>query len=259
MPFGVDALAVFGDDTFRIGVVHAAHREVDAALAVGRQIVDDATDAVERFALIHVREHPALGDQLRHRRAKPTLDDEQLVLRVHRQRAAGAGVGVRDRRFARRVELHDLAVVVLREQQSAISGAEDAVAVVAGLLPEERPLLTRSDDAGNLRHLVFPHARHRRGGTAATPAGTASSAASGRRRLARRDQRGIAGIGWRLHQRGRRIRGRCRQPRRLTLRERGQRSSHGHRDDEHTFGLHRASRMRQHIPKPFRHLRLECC
>jgi len=72
-------------------------------------------------------------------------DDEQVSLRTHRQRAARVRVRVRHGRFATFIQFHHFAAVVLRQQQTAVIGADDAVAVVAGLLPEERPLLARSD------------------------------------------------------------------------------------------------------------------
>ena len=99
------------------------------------------------------------------------------------------------------IELQDLAVVVLREQQRAIVGADDAVAVVADFLPEELPLLARGNHAGDRFNLVLrerlapaPARRlHARGPSAATTA-----AARRRRCLAHGDQRRISGIGRRL-------------------------------------------------------------
>ena len=154
---------------FGLGVVDAAHREVHAALAVGGQIVDDAADAVERIALIPVGQDLALRRELRDAGAQAALDDEQRALRVHRQRAAGVRVGVDDRRLAVLIQLQDLAVVVLRQQQPAVVGADDAVAVVADLLPEELPLLAGGDHAREWRRPCSPDARRWRRRAGAAP------------------------------------------------------------------------------------------
>ena len=88
---------------------------------------------------------------------------------------------VRHRRLAVLIELQDLAVVVLRQQQRAIIGADDAVAVVADFLPEELPLLACGDHAGNrlapCTHGRRAPARERR--PRARPAAATAAAATG--------------------------------------------------------------------------------
>src|SRR5262249_43975061 len=87
------------------------------------------------------------------------------------------------------------------------------VAVVAGLLPDERPLSARGDDAGNVRDHIVPDGLRRSATRASTSARPAAAASRGRR-FARRDQRRVAGIERSLYRRRSRIDGRGRQPRR---------------------------------------------
>ena len=100
-------------------------------------------------------------------------------------------------------ELHDGAVVVLRNQQIASLVGEDPVRVVAADLPHLRPLLPRGDHAGNPGHRVLGRRRRERrrcsgrcGTTSLRRAASRparSAAARRRRRLARGDQRLVPG------------------------------------------------------------------
>ena len=191
-----------------------AHREVHAAVVVGGQVVDDSPDAVEWLTLKAGRQHSPLRRELLDLHAQTALDDEQVALRAHRQRAARVRVRVRDGRFAVSIQLHDFAAIVLRQQQAAVIGADDAVAIVATLLPDEHPFLARGDHPGNLRDRIVPDALR----LTATRAAAGATAASGRRRrLAPRDQCRVAGIERCLHRRHRRIGGRGWQPWRCRL------------------------------------------
>src|SRR5690348_12796190 len=58
-------------------------------------------------------------------------------------------VGVNNGRPAITIEFYDIGFIVLRDQQAAVFGADDAVAIVASVLPEEFPLCVRGDDAWN--------------------------------------------------------------------------------------------------------------
>ena len=81
---------------------------------------------------------------------KPRDSDEQRAVLAARHRAAGVDVVVDDRREARRgIELHDVARVVVREQQLAVVAGDRAVGVVAFPRPDDLPALTRGDDAGD--------------------------------------------------------------------------------------------------------------
>ena len=149
----------------------AAHREVDAALAVGRQVVDDAAKAIERIAVRQlVGEDPPLRRHLRHVLTQAALHHERLALLVHRERAAGVRVRVDRRDLAAAVELDDRAVVVLRDQETAVLVGEDAVGVVAAGFPYLGPFLTGSNDAGDLRDGVFSRRRRESGRSGAAPA-----------------------------------------------------------------------------------------
>src|SRR6478609_5199684 len=109
------------------------------------------------------------------------------------------------------IELHDRAVVVLRDQQVAVLVSQDAIGVVATDLPDLGPFLTIGDHAGNGLDRVLgwrwwkggrrrrrcrgsPSRRAARAGAggATGPAGT--SRRSGCRRLARANQIVVAGI-----------------------------------------------------------------
>src|SRR5580765_1435307 len=79
-----------------VGVVDAAHRHVHAALAVCRHVVDDAGDAIERLALVLVREEFALRLQRPDGVAQRALADKDLTLRVRGDRSARVRVRVDD-------------------------------------------------------------------------------------------------------------------------------------------------------------------
>ena len=138
----------------------AAHREVDAALAVGREVVDDAAQAVQRIAVRQlVGENPSLRRQLRHVLPQAALHHERVALLAHRERAAGVRIRIDRRHFAARIELHDGAVVILRDEQIAVLVGKDAVGVVAADVPCLGPLLAGGNHAGNLRHRVVRRRR----------------------------------------------------------------------------------------------------
>src|SRR5262249_59142376 len=162
-PVRRQVLAVLRDFAARIGVEEAAHREVRAALAVGDDVVDHAADAVERFALIRVGKDFPLRRKLLDPLMQSAFDDEHAVaLGAGRERAAGVRIPIGGRRLALAVQLQHDAAVVLREQQTAVVRADDAVAVVAGLLPHERPFGSGGDDPWNLRRRDIPFTRGRR-------------------------------------------------------------------------------------------------
>ena len=130
------------------GVESAADGEVRAALPVDDQIVQ----APKRLALEVVgqrlslrredADHRRLAARAR-RRASPrirarALDREDAAAGVHRQRSRAVRVAQEHRRAVVAIELADLVRLLLREQQAAIVGADDAVGVV-GALPGERP------------------------------------------------------------------------------------------------------------------------
>ena len=219
---GPQILPVGGDHALRVGMVETAHREVDAAPTVGRQVVD-AAKALECIALVLVGMHATRGRELLDGLIQSTGYHEQRALRVHRQRTAGVGVTVHRRRLAIAIQLHDCAVIVLRQQQPAVIGRKDAVGVVPRGLPDERPALVRRDHAGNGGHRVLPRSRRRRRSRAAPLSGTpalrssggtrsgacrspATTSGSGRWRLARGNDLGVARIGRRPQVRGRRLR-----------------------------------------------------
>jgi hypothetical protein len=177
-----------------------AHREIHAALAVGGEVVDHAAEAIERIAVRHlVGEDPPLRRQLRHVRVQTALDDEQLALLVHRERASRVRVSVDRFGLAAAVQPDHGRIVVLRDQEIAVLVRQDAVGVVAADLPHLGPLLTRGNDAGNGGDGVVGR-RRREGGwrcgrCAARAAGPAGSLWGRRwRHLARGNQRLVAGI-----------------------------------------------------------------
>src|SRR5215813_10280 len=230
-------LAVPGDLSTRIGVEEAAHREVRAALAVGDDVVDHAADAVERFALIRVGKDLPLRCELLDALVQTAFDDEHAVtLGADRECAARVRVAVGDRRLALAVQFDHRAVVVLREQKTVIR-RDDAVAVVAGLLPHERPLHACADHSGNRGRRDVLLALGRRGTpSAAAIAARSAAAARRRRRLAHSCQRSVAGIDGRLYRRCGRV-GWCRrQSRRLAEHER--RARNGHCDSQKAFRSH---------------------
>src|SRR5262249_59625158 len=132
--------AVPGDLSPRIVVEEAAHRKVPAALAVGDDVVDHAADAVERFALIRVGKDLPLRRELLDPLMQAAFDDEHAVaLGAGRERTAGVRIAIGGGRLALAVQLQPDAAVVVREQQTAVVRAGAAVAVVAGLMPHDRP------------------------------------------------------------------------------------------------------------------------
>ena len=114
-------------------------------------------------------------------------------------------------RLAIAIEFDDIGFVVLRDQQAAVFGADDAVAIVAGILPEKFPLRARGDDAGNRGDGNF--ARRRAG------CGEMDRGHLARRILAGGKSGVIAGIGVGLKRRRRRVYGSGWQRRSLTLSE----------------------------------------
>src|SRR5207249_11773186 len=83
-PVGREIVAVLGDRALWVGVKESAHREIDAAFAVGRQIVENSTNAVQGIALKGRSQSLALRRKLYDRRVQAPFRDEQGALRVHR-------------------------------------------------------------------------------------------------------------------------------------------------------------------------------
>ena len=223
---GGEVLTIASDHALCVRIEQPAHREVHAASAVRGQVIDDAADAVERLTLEAVRQQSPPRRELLDLHVQTALDDEQVALRAHRQRAARVRVRVRHGRLAVRLQLHDSAAVVLRQQQAAVIGADDAVAVVASLLPDERPFPARLDHPGDFRDRIVPDALRLNATPAAPSAGGTTAASGRRRRLARRDQCRVAGIERCLHRRHRRIGGRGWQPWRCGLGDQERRCQH---------------------------------
>ena len=147
-----DGVAVLRDDALRVRVEHAdaRHRDVDAAARVGAQVVRRSADAIERLAAERVREHFALRLELNDAGPKAARQHEQRAVLAARHRAARVHVFVSDAGQARRrVHLHDVARVVVREQQLAVVGGDRAVGVVALPMPDDFPGLAGGDDAGD--------------------------------------------------------------------------------------------------------------
>ena len=166
-------------------------------------------------------------------------------------------VRIENRRLASLVELHHFAVVVLRDEQPAIIGADDAVAVVAGFLPDELPLLPCRNDARDFRHRIVPRPRRLSGtpGPAASRRSPACTPASGRRRvLARRDQGRVAGIGCGLQRRRWWICRDRRQVRCLALTRSESRTKKTQRDRQRSLRLHKCL-LHVHRPVPRRERR----
>src|ERR1019366_2487784 len=153
-----EVLAVARDDTFGVCIEEAAHGEVDAAFAVGGDVVEDAADAVQRVAVVFVGENPALGRDLFDRRVETAVGDEQDAFRVYRERTAGVGAGVRDGNPPLTVELDDVALIVLSDENPAVFGGDDAIGVVAIHLPDFFPLLTGGHNTGDFDNRVFARA-----------------------------------------------------------------------------------------------------
>src|SRR5262249_25613711 len=102
----LQVFAVTGNLAGRADMEESTHREIEAAFAVGSQIVDHAAETIQRFAVIHVREELALRYDLPHGRRQAALDDKQRALLVHGKRASGIRVLVRKRNLAVLVDLH---------------------------------------------------------------------------------------------------------------------------------------------------------
>src|SRR6202023_641063 len=146
--------------------------------------------------------------------------------------ATSVSIGVEDLGFAVRIDFDDLALIVLREQDPSVRHADDAVTVVAALLPDELPFRATLDDAGNFGGRLSDNWPCLRGCSSATAragttfttcttgfsrASTGAAAAPGRRILARGDQRLITRIARGLQRRQRRIGRRRGQSRRRGL------------------------------------------
>src|SRR5262249_11664566 len=125
-------LPILRDHAFRVGVEHSAaggagDGEVDATARVGHQIVHDAAYAFERLAVERVRQHLPLRFQLFDGRTEPAFGDEQCTILAARDRAAGVRVAVDDLgEPRRRIELHDVARVVVCKQQRTDGKTEGA-------------------------------------------------------------------------------------------------------------------------------------
>jgi hypothetical protein len=138
-------LPVLRDDALRAGIEDAAvpragDGEVHAAVGVGREIVDHAADALERLAVERGREHPALRLELLDATSESASGDKQRAVLAARDGASGIDVIVGDlRKAGRRIELDDVALVVVREQQCAVLAGDRAVDVVALPRPDDFP------------------------------------------------------------------------------------------------------------------------
>src|SRR5580658_6724407 len=210
---GVEIFAVARDHALRIGMVEAAHGEVDSAFAVGGDVVHHDANAIQRIAVDQlVRQGLALGSKLLNRRVHSAVDRKQSAFRVHSDGAAGVQTHVRDGIFAVLVQLDHLAVVVLRDEETAVTGADNAVGVIALDGPDLFPFLPRGDYARDLRDGVISGEGLRGSAcstawsalsSATTAAGSTlrSAAASrlGGRSLAGLQYIRLLGIGRRLH------------------------------------------------------------
>src|SRR5262249_24013357 len=79
---GTEVLAVPGHHTGRTRIEEPAHCEVEAALAVGCQIIDNSADAIQGITLIFVRQHLSLRRKLPNRLVQAPLDDKHRTFRV---------------------------------------------------------------------------------------------------------------------------------------------------------------------------------
>jgi hypothetical protein len=129
---GEKILALFGDHAFRVGIKKSAAGEVDAAPAVGGQIVENArADTIQRIALAFVGEGFARRREFHDVLVHPSVVDEQDALRVHGDCPSRIRARVSNGDVAFLIELHDIAVVVLRDQDAAVFGPNDAVGIVS--------------------------------------------------------------------------------------------------------------------------------
>ena len=191
-------LPVLRDDALRAGVEDAAvaragDGEVHAAVGVGREIVDHAADAFKRLAVERVREHPALRLELLDAAAESAFGDKQRAVLAARDGARGVDVAVGDLREAgRRIELDDVARVVVREQHRAVLAGDRAVDVVALPRPDDLPALYRLQHSGNRRRRRQHRLRRRSGGSRRVA--RARNRERLRRVLALRERRLVVGV-----------------------------------------------------------------
>jgi hypothetical protein len=153
---GADVVAETGHAPGGVDVVRTADSEVDAAFLVGDEIVE----ASEWFAVEAVSQDSSFGRQ----HADPSwlgalrrllsgvgaraLDGKHAAFGVDRDRAGAMRVLEGDRDLVVRIELADAIRLFLREQQSAIVSADDAIGVV-GPLPGQHPPAVWGNDARN--------------------------------------------------------------------------------------------------------------
>ena len=118
-----------------------------------------------------LREHPALRLELLDAAAEPAFGDKQRAVLAARDGARGVDVAVGDLREAgRRIELDDVARVVVREQQRAVLAGDRAVDVVALPRPDDLPALYRLQHSGNRRRRRQHGSAERAAAAAALPA-----------------------------------------------------------------------------------------
>ena len=106
--------------------------EVHTAFGVGGEIVEHAADTFERLAVEGTGQH--LSRWLKHfdAAAEPAAGDKQRTGLAAGDGAGGIDAGIGDlREPGRRIELHDVAGVVVREEDGAVVGRDRAVDVVA--------------------------------------------------------------------------------------------------------------------------------
>ena len=156
-PVRSDVLAKTRHSPGRIHVEGTARREIRTALPIHHEIVD----APERLAVDVVRQDLSCRSEHAHRRRLGTRrssrrspwigtsslhrENPSLGVDRHRTRAMSAGEG--HGHAVVPIELADAIGLFLREQQSAVSRADETVRVISAL-PGKRPLRAGRDNAG---------------------------------------------------------------------------------------------------------------